>query len=226
MSEIAFKIDGKDVAVPEDTSVLAAAQRAGIPIPTVCHHEKLKPFGGCRLCVVEVEAGGKAKFVTACTTPVQNGLVVRTRSAQIDQFRKMLAEMLLGYAPESEVLQTLSRDYQADKDRFGKAASFCILCGRCVRYCTEVKRKNAVGFLGRGAAQQVTFIPEIAAAECWDCKECFPLCPTSALQAAFVLANALAGLSSAAAARLHNGATGGAGDGGGDAISLQATAKR
>ena len=192
MSEVSLQIDGKEVAATDDMSVLDAAKSAGIPIPTVCHHEKLKPFGGCRLCTVEAQAGGRTTLVAACVHPVQPGLVVKTRSPQIDKIRKVLTEQLLAYAPESEVLQTLAKEYHADKDRFAKEASFCILCGLCVRYCTEIKQKYAVGFVDRGPTRAINFIPEVAARECWDCKECFPLCPTSALQAAYVLMKSLA----------------------------------
>jgi predicted molibdopterin-dependent oxidoreductase YjgC len=122
---------------------------------------------------------------------VQPGLVVNTKSKQLDRIRKTLTEQLLAHAPESEVLQSLAREYRADKDRFPKEASFCILCGLCVRYCAEVKQKNAVGFVDRGPTREISFIPEIAARECWGCKECFPLCPTSALQAAYVLMRSL-----------------------------------
>jgi bidirectional [NiFe] hydrogenase diaphorase subunit len=196
MSEVSLQIDGRPVAAKEDMTVLAAAQGAGISIPTVCHHEKLEPFGGCRLCTVEIEAGGRTNLVAACVYPVQQDLVVRTRSAQIDKIRKVLTEQLLAYAPESEVLQKLAGEYQADKDRFAKEPSFCILCGLCVRYCAEIKQKNAIGFIDRGPSREISFIPEIATAECWDCKECFALCPTSALQAAFVLMRSLTSIAS------------------------------
>ncbi len=191
MSEVSLTIDGKSVVASEDATVLDAAAAAGIAIPTVCHHEKLEPFGGCRLCTVEVEAGGRKSLAAACVYPVQKDLVVKTRSPQIDQIRKVLTEQLLAYAPESEVLQELAREYHADKNRFPKEPSFCILCGLCVRYCAEVRQKNAVGFIDRGPTREISFIPEIANKECWDCKECFPLCPTSALQAAYVLMRSL-----------------------------------
>ena len=160
MSEVSLQIDGKEVVATENMSVLDAARTAGIPIPTVCHHEKLKPFGGCRLCTVEAQAGGRTTLVAACVYPVQPGLVVRTRSPQIDKIRKVLTEQLLAYAPESEVLLTLAKEYHADKDRFAKEASFCILCGLCVRYCTEIKQKYAVGFVDRGPTRAINFIPE------------------------------------------------------------------
>ena len=191
MSKISLHIDGRDIAASDDMTVLDAARSAGIPIPTVCHHEKLEPFGGCRLCTVEAEMGGRTTLVAACTHPVQQDLVVRTKSRQLDRIRKTLTEQLLAHAPESGTLQALAREYQADKDRFPPEPSFCILCGLCVRYCAEVKKKNAVGFVDRGPTREISFIPEIAAKECWDCKECFPLCPTSALQAAYVLMRSL-----------------------------------
>jgi len=99
----------------------------------------------------------------------------------------MILELLLAHAPDSFVLEELAKEYGADKNRFEKEPSFCVHCGLCVRYCAEVKKKHAIGFVDRGIQKEISFIPEIAAKECWNCKECFPLCPTEALQAAFVL---------------------------------------
>lgn len=191
MSKILLQIDGREVEAREGMTVLEAAQSAGISIPTLCHHEKLEPYGGCRICTVEVEVRGWTKLVVSCVYPVEKNLVVRTRSEKVDRIRKMILELLLAHAPDSVELQDLAQEYGADKDRFEKEASFCIHCGLCVRYCAEVKKKNAVGFVDRGTRKEISFIPEIAAKECWDCKECFPLCPTSALQAAYVLTKAL-----------------------------------
>jgi bidirectional [NiFe] hydrogenase diaphorase subunit len=101
-------------------------------------------------------------------------------------------ELLLAHAPDSVDTLNLAQEYGADRNRFEKEPSFCIHCGLCVRYCAEVKKKDAVGFINRGAKREISFVPEIAAKECWNCKECFPLCPTEALQAAFVLTKALA----------------------------------
>jgi bidirectional [NiFe] hydrogenase diaphorase subunit len=192
MSEIRLQIDGKEVTASKGMTVLEAAQSAGIYIPTLCHHEKLEPFGGCRLCIVEVEVRGWKKLVVSCVYLAAENLKVRTRSEKIDRIRKILLEMLLAHAPESPQLQDLAVEYGADRDRFEKEASFCIHCGLCVRYCAEVKKKNAVGFVDRGIRKEIGFIPEIALKECSDCKECFSLCPTSYLQAAFVLTESLA----------------------------------
>ena len=191
MSEIILRIDGREVKAREGMTILEAAQGAGIFIPTLCHHEKLEPYGACRICIVEVEVGGWTRLVVSCVYLVEENLVVRTRSEKVDRNRKTILELLLAHAPDSPKLQDLAQEYGADKDRFEKVASFCIHCGLCVRYCAEVKKKNAVGFVGRGIRKEISFIPEIASKECWNCKECFPLCPTSALQAAYVLTEAL-----------------------------------
>ena len=191
MSEIPVLIDGKEVMAREGMTVLEAARRAGISIPTLCHHEKLEPFGGCRLCIVEVQVGDWTKRVVSCVYTVEENLIVTTRSEKIDKIRKMILELQLCHAPDSPELLELAKEYGAQRDRFEKEASFCIHCGLCVRYCAEIKKKDAVGFVDRGIRKEISFIPEIAAKECWDCKECFPLCPTEALQAAFVLTQAL-----------------------------------
>ena len=191
MSEIILQIDGKSVAARKGMTILEAAQSVGVTIPTLCHHEKLEPYGACRICTVEAEANGRTNLVAACLYPAEKDLVVRTKTDQVDKIRKILLEQMLSHAPDSEELQALAKVYGADRDRYEQEASFCILCGLCVRYCAEVKQKYAVGFFERGAKREINFIPEVAARECWDCKECFPLCPTSALQAAYVLTEAL-----------------------------------
>jgi bidirectional [NiFe] hydrogenase diaphorase subunit len=173
-------------------TVLEAAQGAGISIPTLCHHEKLEPFGGCRICMVEIEVRDWTQLVVSCVYPAKENLVVRTRTEKVDRIRKTILELLLAHAPDAHDLQEMAQEYGADKNRFEKDASFCIHCGLCVRYCAEVKKKNAVGFVDRGIRKEISFIPEISAKECWNCKECFELCPTSYLQAVYVLTEALA----------------------------------
>jgi bidirectional [NiFe] hydrogenase diaphorase subunit len=192
MSGIPLKIDGVEIAAREGMTVLEAARSAGISIPTLCHHEKLRPFGCCRLCIVEAKAGAGSRLLVSCVYPVEAGLEIRTRSEKVDRIRKMILELLLAHAPDSHDLGVLAAEYGADRDRFDKEASFCVHCGLCVRYCTEVAKKDAIGFVDRGIWKEISFVPEIAARECGGCKECFPLCPTSYLQAAYVLTEALA----------------------------------
>ncbi len=192
MDDITLEIDGKKVTAEKGMTILEAAKSADIKIPTLCCHEKLEPYGGCRLCIVEIESRGTARTVVSCVYQAEEGLVVKTRSEKIDRIRKMILELLLAHAPDSLILDELAREYGADKTRFKKEASFCIHCGLCVRYCNEVKKTGAVGFVGRGTQKEISFIPEIASKECWNCKECFPLCPTSYLQAQYQLIQALA----------------------------------
>jgi NADH dehydrogenase/NADH:ubiquinone oxidoreductase subunit G len=142
--------------------------------------------------VVEAESRGQTRLVAACAHPVEPGLVVKTRSEKIDRIRRSILELLLAHAPDSPQLAALGAEYGARRDRFEKDSSFCIHCGLCVRYCAEVKQAHAIGFVDRGIHKEIAFIPEIAAKECRACKECFPLCPTSYVQAAFVLVESFA----------------------------------
>lgn len=197
--ELHLQIDGQDVTAPEGATVLEAARGADISsIPTLCHHDKLQPYGGCRLCLVEVTTGAdtpraRTQHVVSCVYPAAEGLVVRTRTDKVDRIRKTLLELLLAHAPESPQLKPLADEYGAQPNRFPQDPSFCVHCGLCVRYCAEVKGKHAVGFVNRGPHKEIRFIPEIALNECMTCMECFPLCPTSYLQSAFVLVQGLAG---------------------------------
>ena len=139
MTEIVLTIDGKEVKAEAGMTVLDAARKEGIYIPTLCHHEKLEAFGGCRLCMVEVESRGWTSYVVSCLYPVAKDIVVRTRSEKVDKIRKVIVEELMTLAPDAPELVRLAQEYGADKDRFEKKPSFCILCGLCVRYCAEIK---------------------------------------------------------------------------------------
>lgn len=189
--KITLTIDGQQVQADEGMTLFEAAKRAGIYIPTLCNHEKLEPYGACRICTVEVDAGGRKSLVAACVYPVEQNLIVTTRSESIDEIRKTILEMLMAHAPGAPALQELAREYGADEAAFEKEPSFCILCGLCVRYCAEVKKKNALAFGDQGPRREINFIPKIASKECWNCKECFALCPTSYLQAAYFLTEGL-----------------------------------
>lgn len=192
MTDMVLQIDGKDVTASTGMTVLQAAQQAGINIPTLCHHAQLEDYGGCRLCMVEVETRGRTNYVVSCLYPAEKGLVVRTRSEKVDKIRRVIIEELMAHAPDAPELVKLAQEYGADRNRFEKEASFCVLCGLCVRYCAEVKQKHAVGFIENGPAREISFIPELAAKECWNCQECFAICPTSYAQAAYLLTEALA----------------------------------
>ncbi len=88
MSKVQLKIDGLEISAEEGTTLLEAAQEAGVSIPTICHHQKLVPYGGCRLCIVEVEDRGWTKLVVSCVYTVAKDLIVRTRSEKVDRMRR------------------------------------------------------------------------------------------------------------------------------------------
>ena len=158
-------------------TILEAAGDAGIYIPTLCYHEKLAPYGACRLCTVEISRNKRTRLVTACVYPVEDGLVVKTASPKVIKVRKMLLELMLASAP-AKVIEDLALRYGVGKTRFEAERTMCILCGLCVRYCNEIKKANAIGFVGRGIERKVVFFPEIASTICASCRECFGLCPT------------------------------------------------
>lgn len=191
MKEITLQIDGREVKAKEGATVLEAARAAGIDIPTICHHEELEPCGVCRLCLVEIGQAPRTKMVTSCIYTATDKLIVNTQTERVRKARKVLLELMLTRAPGSKRIKDLAAEYGANANRFKKDASFCILCGLCVRYCDEVKKANAITFISRGANREVMFIPEIAAKECPSCQKCFDLCPTNVLRANFEAAQAL-----------------------------------
>ena len=188
MSEVTLTINKTPVKAEEGTTILEAAQSVGIDIPTLCYHENLAPRGACRLCTVEITKGKRTRLVTACVYPVEEGLIVETETDDVVRIRKMLLELMLASSPGVKTLQDYARRYDISKTRFPVEPEFCILCGLCVRYCNEIKGKNAIGFVGRGANRQVMFFPDIAATECPKCGECFSLCPTGVLPSNYALA--------------------------------------
>lgn len=188
MSEVSLVINDREVKAREGMTILEAARSVGIEIPTLCHHEQLAPYGACRLCTVEISKGQRSRLVTSCVYPVEDGLVVNTESDAVIKGRKMILELLWVRSPASQILRDYGVKYGIDRTKFDVASSFCILCGLCVRYCAEVKKKNAIGFIGRGTEREVMFFPEIASEECPKCWECFSLCPTGVLPSNYGLA--------------------------------------
>ncbi|HUU07975.1 MAG TPA: 2Fe-2S iron-sulfur cluster-binding protein [Dehalococcoidales bacterium] len=187
MSEVTLTIDDKEVKAKEGMTVLEAAQEAGFDIPTLCHHDKLAPYGGCRLCTVEINDGRRTRLVTSCVYQVKDGITVKTESEKVVRIRKLLLELLWARAPGVQALRDYGIKYGIDRTKFDIGPTCCILCGQCVRYCAEVKKKNAIGFVGRGIRRQVMFFPEIATEECPKCGECFSICPTGVLPSNYAL---------------------------------------
>ena len=172
-------IDGQKVEINEGDTILQAAKKNGIHIPTLCYHEKIKPHGACRLCLVEIEKNSRSKIVASCAYPAEDGIIVHTESQKVEQIRKNLVELYLALFPFNPEIKRLAKKYKLSGTRFKKENNYCILCGLCVRYCREVKKNNAIGFAGRGINKKVTFIPDSAYFKyCENCMECVDICPT------------------------------------------------
>lgn len=201
-------LDGKEVPYTPGETIYEIAQRHQAKIPTLCYDKRLEPFGGCRLCVVEVE--GSRLPVASCTTKATPGMVVRTHTNAIEKHRKTLLEMvasenreidvdpLRGYA--SQELATLVDRYDARTGRFGGKQSgksrtddpnpfilrdydLCISCYRCVRVCAEQEGDFAITVMNRGFETRITteFEGLLKDSTCTFCGQCVQTCPTGAL---------------------------------------------
>ena len=176
MKSIKLEIDGKLVEAEEGMTLLQAARKTGIDIPTLCYDENMAHYGACRLCTVELSRDNRTRLVASCVYPVENKLVVKTESERVIKIRRMILELLLPLSPTGPI-ESLARKYGLEKSRFPGENTGCVLCGLCVRYCAEIKKANAIGFIGRGVERDVAFLPEVATRVCPSCRECFPLCP-------------------------------------------------
>ncbi|MFC1952012.1 formate dehydrogenase subunit alpha [Chloroflexota bacterium] len=203
---ITLTIDGQKVEAREGMTVLEAAQAAGIYIPTLCSDSDLEPYGGCRLCVVEIE--GMRGLPTSCTTPVADGMIVHTETSAVNTVRCTVVELLIADHP-SDCL-TCPKNQQCDlqkiaaylgitRQRFHKTTrlqsvdasnpffdhdpNYCVLCGKCVRICDEVVGVGAWALTFRGYATQVSTFGDkpVLESNCVSCGECVVHCPVGAL---------------------------------------------
>jgi bidirectional [NiFe] hydrogenase diaphorase subunit len=182
---IELKMNGLPVTVEEGTTLLEAARFLGFPIPTLCHLDGLTPYGACRLCVVEIGQGTKAKLVTACTYPAEEGLTVRTASSRVVRARKMILELLLASCPQSKIIQDLASAYEVRRQRFRQEYEDCILCGLCVRICREQMMAGAIGFRGRGERRSVGTPFDVRSEACRLCGACMYVCPACQLRCTY-----------------------------------------
>jgi predicted molibdopterin-dependent oxidoreductase YjgC len=206
MSEIgSFKFNGRIVSYRDGESVLAAARRAGVEVPSLCYDPRLKAYGSCRVCVVKVNG----RIGASCTTPASEGLDVTT-DGEIDSLRKSLVELTGSLLPEGacpqcrldgtcefhRVAQSVKADGErrfagapggetnADANPFlGRDYSRCINCYRCVRICDEIEGDNALAARGRGfdATISTWFDGVLEQSSCEFCGQCIHTCPTGAL---------------------------------------------
>jgi len=175
---ISLTIDGQRVEVEDGSTILEAAQKAGIRIPTLCRHKSLRPYGSCRVCLVEIETENGPTVQASCTCPAREGLVVRTGSKQVLETRETILELLLARCPDSEELRQVAAECGVYETRFPRKDRDCILCGRCVRTCEERMGRAAIGFVGRGSEREVNTPFGTPTEFCQVCGACEFICPT------------------------------------------------
>ena len=204
---VQITINGKQIEVPEGTTVLRAAEMAGIHIPKLCDHKELTPYGGCRLCIVEVQ--GVRVPMASCTLPVNHGMVVNTKSAALSKSRKFILSMLFSernhFCPFCQVsdgdceLQNAAYDEEmthwpiqpgwnnfvvdTTHPYFVLDNNRCILCRRCVRACAEMAGNFTLSVAERGAKSMIVADTNVPLGEstCIKCGSCVQVCPTGAL---------------------------------------------
>jgi len=199
-------IDDKQVTAPKTATIYEAAKMNGVNIPILCHDKKLKPFGACRMCLVEVEQM-KGRQIPACTTPVTEGMIIRTSTPDIVKARKMVLELLLLNHPiDCPVcdkagdcdLQNLTYEYKVDANRFTdekfhheidynnplieRDMNRCVLCGKCARICDEIVGFGALTFISRGIETKIGCEFD-EALNCEFCGSCISVCPVGSLLA-------------------------------------------
>jgi formate dehydrogenase alpha subunit len=206
MAIVSLTIDGINIEAEEGTTILNAAQGAGIEIPHLCFMEGLLPSGACRLCVVEVE--GSRNLVASCAFPVANKLVVKTATERVIKARKAVIELLLSdhpfdcmtcersgacnlekYAYELGVTKSRfygeKHQYQMDETNpfFFRDYNKCILCGRCVSACNDIQFVEAINFAHRGFDCKIAapYDRSLKESDCVFCGQCVASCPTGAL---------------------------------------------
>ena len=198
-------VDGRKVLLEEEHNLLELIRKAGIDLPTFCYHSELSVYGACRLCMVDVIGMG---LVPACSTLPTDGMTVSTNTEETRKMRKIIVELLLANHSESCPtcqksttcqLQALARRLGITKVRFKKSGrdvpvdfsssslvrdpNKCVLCGDCVRICSEVQSVGAIDFAYRGARTVVipSFGKDLDKVECVNCGQCARICPTGAL---------------------------------------------
>jgi len=180
---VTINIDGRPVEVVEDTTILKAAEKAGIWIPTMCHSEYFEPYGVCRLCSVEIVRGKRSRIVTSCNYPVRVGMTVHTNSDKVRWLRKVIMELMLSRWPNVKVVKETAARLGIGTPRFvslerSEAEDACILCGMCVNMCNDVVKAGVLGFANTGIKREVVLPFNEPSDKCIVCGACAHVCPT------------------------------------------------
>jgi NADH dehydrogenase/NADH:ubiquinone oxidoreductase subunit G len=176
-------INGTKIEAPEGTTVLEAAGKAGIYIPTLCYHEALEPEGTCRLCIAEMSGAIRDSIRITCLQEVKEGLVVETETKRIKRNRRLILELLLGRSPYSKELLDLAAKCGVMTSRFLTGENDdCVRCGRCVRVCRDKIGAYALCWVNRGYERKVTTDFERLSEYCIGCGSCAQVCPTGAIK--------------------------------------------
>lgn len=176
-------INGTKCACEKGEFILAIARRNGITIPTLCRHKALGEQGACRVCIVEVDEGGRKKIVTACVYPVERECSVETDSERVREQRGIILELLRVRAPESAEIAALCEAYHAPRlDRLrvldtGK----CVLCGLCAKACASLG-SGAIATMQRGTDKCVGTPYDEPSPDCIGCGSCATVCPTGHIE--------------------------------------------
>jgi heterodisulfide reductase subunit A len=180
---VTLTINGQTVEVDEGTTILKAANKLGIEIPTLCFHETLKPYAACRICMVEVIKGGKPKLVTSCSIPAEHGMVVETNSDLAMDARRMVIQLMLSRWPNVPIIKEMAEQHGVKPlpftlDNVESEPDACIRCGRCVVVCDEVVQAHAIAFVNRGSHVEVGTPYNEMSSDCITCGSCAGICPT------------------------------------------------
>jgi len=185
-------INNATVEVEPGTKLLAAIEKAGVKVPTLCHHKALTPYGACRLCVVEVSVPGRPPTLQAsCSYPALDGISVLTHTDRVTRARRIVAELLLARCPDAEAIRRVAAELGVHDTRIRKKHDDCVYCGLCVRMCQERMGRAAIGFSGRGPRKKLE--PPFGKHNpvCWTCGACDFICPTGKKVSALASPHAL-----------------------------------